>query len=404
MGKSTASQTVYPIKLFHERKGTVMKIDRRTCIFQTNETDEKYARIKDEYKYESFIYNLLEEIDLDERRYKRLNEELLLIRLSGSFRILYISYLLTSKIRKDGRSYCLNCINNDLLVNYLLGISKVDPFDKQFLYALPYEPVLGIPEGPEKMFIQIWVSPDYRQTLIDYLFEICKEDRILFHRLNSYNGKTWISEGSYMMIPKGEDPDRYGDYYDDGTIRGFEEIYKDNSHDMIRISLLESERMNILDEGSRFLDDYEPSEAFDLLVDSCLAETNDHFICKDGTPYIYYGMTFWDFCLSVCKPHNSTRGGLGTTLLGCREDIWKMLERCNLTHEERYDLYKTISKHIDAVDGKTKEIIRQVYPYDCDVICRDIEDLYYIHPISASIEDVFNETRIAWIRNRKESE
>ena len=379
-----------------------MKIDRRTCLIQTYETDEEYKRITDNYKYESLIYDLLKDIDLDEKQYKRLNEELLLIKLSRSFKTLYIFYLLTSKIRKDGRAYCLKSTDNNLLINYLLGISKINPFDTQFPYKLPYEPALGISEDPKRMFIQIRVSPDYRKKLVEYLFETFKEDYALFHYVNHYNDKTRISEGSYVMIPKREDPNRYGDYYDDGTISGFRNVYKDFNLDVVRISLLENERMKIIDEGSVYLDDYNPSEAFDLLLDSCLEETNDHFICKDGTPYVRYGLTFWDFCLSVCKPHNSTRNHMGTVLLSCREDIWKMLERCTFTDEERYTFYKVISKHIDTIDEETKKIIKEAYPYDCNVICNDITNLYYIYPIGATVEDVCDETKIAWIRKRKE--
>ena len=385
-----------------------MKFDRRTCLIQTNETDEEYARIKDEYKYESLIYDLLEyflkDIDLDEKRYKRLNEELLLIRLSGSFKALYISYLLASKIRKDGRAYCLNSINNNLLVNYFLCISKINPFETQFPYELPYEPVLGIPEDPKKLMIRIWVPTGYRQRLVDYLFETFKENFALFHYLNHYNDRTWILEGSYVMIPKTDDPKKYGDYYDDGTINGFKEIYKDNSLDVVRISLLESERINIRCEGRAYLDDYDPSEAFDLLVDSCLAESNDHFINRDGSPYMDYGLNFWNFCLSVCAPHNSTRTGLGTVLLKCREDVWKMLERCDLSKEERYAFYKDICRHHDSADDRLEKAIREAYPYDCDTIMGDISNIVYLHPIGASIEDVCDETKIAWIRKKKGSE
>ena len=385
-----------------------MKINRRTYKIRTTETEEEYARIKDEYKYESLIYDLLEyflkDIDLDEKRYKRLNEELLLIRLSGSFKALYISYLLASKIRKDGRAYCLNSINNDLLINYLLGISKVNPLDKQFLYELPYEPALGIPEDPKKLMIQIWVPTGYRQRLVDYLFETFKENFALFHYLNCFNERTRILEGSYVMIPKGEDPNKYGDYYDDGIIRGFKEVYKDNSLDVVRISLLESDRMKILDEGCECLKDYDPAEAFDELLDTCLAESNDHFINKDGSPYMNYGLTFWNFCLSVCAPHNSTRTGLGTVLLKCREDVWKMLERCDLSKEERYAFYKDICRHHDSADDRIKGIIKGAYPYDCDTIMGDISNIVYLHSIGASIEDVYNEAKIAWIRKRKESE
>ena len=57
-----------------------MKIERRTCKIRTTETEEEYKRITDDYKYETLIYALLEDIDLDEKQYRRLSEELPLIR------------------------------------------------------------------------------------------------------------------------------------------------------------------------------------------------------------------------------------------------------------------------------------------------------------------------------------
>ncbi len=381
-----------------------MKIDRRTCIFQTNETDEEYARIKDEYKYESLIYDVIKDFDLDEKQYRRLSEELLLIRQSRSFEVLFIAYMLVSKIRVDGMNYCLNSVNNNLLINYLLGTSKVNPLDKQFLYELPYEPAMGIPEDPKKLMIQIWVSPDYRQTLFEHLQKIIQYKYTLINLISCHKDEARVSDTSFILIPKEEDPRKHGDFYDDGTIRGFREVYRNNDPDTIRINLLDSERMKILDEGSEYLKGYDPAEAFDLLLDSCLAESNDHFINRDGSPYMDYGLTFWDFCLSVCAPHNSTRTGLGTVLLKCREDVWKMLERCDLSKEERYAFYKDICRHHDPADVRIKEIIKGAYPYDCDTIMGDISNIVYIHPIGASIEDVCDETKIAWIRKRKGSE
>ena len=381
-----------------------MKFDRRTCLIQTNETEKEYKQITDDYKYETLIYDLLEDIDLDEKQYRRLNEELLLIKLSRSFKVLFITHMLVSKIRADGRNCCLNSVNNNLLINYLLGTSKVNPLDKQFLYELPYEPALGIPEDPKKMMIQIWVSPDYRQTLFEHLQKIIQYKYTLIGLMNCRKDETRVSDTSFIMIPKEEDPRKYGDFYDDGTIRGFREVYRNNDPDTIRINLLDSERMKILDEGSEYLEGYDPTEAFDELLDTCLSESNDHFINRDGSPYMNYGLTFWDFCLSVCAPHNSTRTGLGTVLLKCREDVWKMLERCDLSKEERYAFYKDICRHHDSADDRLEKAIREAYPYDCDTIMGDISNIVYLHPIGTCIEDVCDETKIAWIRKRKGSE
>ena len=135
-----------------------MKINRRTYKIRTTETEEEYKQITDDYKYETLIYDLIKDFDLDEKQYRRLNEELPLIRQSRSFKVLFIAYMLVSKIRADGRNYCLNSVNSNLLINYLLGTSKVNPLDKQFLYELPYEPALGIPEDPKKMMIQIMMN------------------------------------------------------------------------------------------------------------------------------------------------------------------------------------------------------------------------------------------------------
>ena len=381
-----------------------MKFDRRTCLIQTNETEKEYKQITDDYKYETLIYDLLEDIDLDEKQYRRLNEELLLIKLSRSFKVLFITHMLVSKIRADGRNCCLNSVNNNLLINYLLGTSKVNPLDKQFLYELPYEPALGIPEAPKKLMIKFWVSPDYRQTLFEHLQKIIQYKYTLIGLMNCRKDETRVSDTSFIMIPKEEDPRKYGDFYDDGTIRGFREVYRNNDPDTIRINLLDSERMKILDEGSEYLEGYDPTEAFDELLDTCLSESNDHFINRDGSPYMNYGLTFWDFCLSVCAPHNSTRTGLGTVLLKCREDVWKMLERCDLSKEERYAFYKDICRHHDSADDRLEKAIREAYPYDCDTIMGDISNIVYLHPIGTCIEDVCDETKIAWIRKRKGSE
>ena len=361
---------------------------------------ESLSEYTDDYKYELLVYDLLNVIDLDEKQYKRLNEELRLIRLSKSFSSIYISYLLTSKIRKDGKNYLLFCDNNNLLINYLLGISKVNPLDTQFLYDLPYEPVLGILEEPKKLMIQIWVSPDYHQTLVEYLKSIINEDYNLLNRLNVYKNKVDVSDSSFILISKKEELTTYGDYYDNGTIRGFKEVYKDNNLDLIRISLLKSERIKILDEGSKYLDDYNPSEAFELLLDECLAGKNDRFVNAKGEPYNYYGLTFWDFCLSVCESRNITENRIGNILLKCREDVWKMLERCDLNNKERYIYYKNINKHIGSIDDKLSETIRKTYPFDSELIIGNILNFYYIYPIGASIEDLYKEAKIAWIRKK----
>lgn len=379
-----------------------MKVERRTCKIRTNETEEEYRRITDDYKYERLIYDLLQNIDLDDKQYKRLNEELLLIKLSKSFKALYIAYLLTSKIKEEGKNYCLFNIYNDLLINYLLGISIVDPLDKQFLYELPYEPALGISSSPKKLMIQIWVSPDYQKALLGHLQNIIENEHKLVAPISFRNDEVQISDTSFVLIPKNDDPRKYGDYYDDGTIRGFKKTYKNNDLDMIRISLPESERMKILDDGSEYLEGYNPAEAFDLLLDSCLADKNDRFVNVKGEPYNYYGLTFWDFCLSVCEPHNSTSYKLGTQLLRCREDVWKMLERCNLTESERYTFYQDVLLHKETISKEVKTIIRETYPFDYESILCDVSNLYYIFPIGASIEDVYNEAKIVWIRKRRE--
>lgn len=380
-----------------------MKIERRTCKIKTSETEEDYRRIIDDYKYECQIYDLLQNIDLDDKQYERLNRELLLINLTKSFKALYIAYLLTSRIKEDGKNYCLFNIYNNLLINYLLGISKVDPLDKQFLYELPFEPALGISSDPKKMIIQIWVSPDYRKTLLDYLQNIIKNNKLqLVELINLRNDEVQISETSFVLIPKDEDPKKYGDYHDDGTIKGFTKTYKNDDMDIIRISLPESERMKILDDGSEYLEGYDPIEAFYLLLDSCLSEKNDRFVNAKGEPYEYYGLTFWDFCLSVCEPRNSTSYQLGTQLLHCREDVWKMLERCNLTESGRYTLYQDILKHKETISSEVKTIIKKTYPFDYESIICDISNLYYIFPIGAIIEDVYNEAKIAWIKKKRE--
>lgn len=381
-----------------------MKINRRTYKIRTTETEEEYKQITDDYKYETLIYDLIKDFDLDEKQYRRLNEELPLIRQSRSFKVLFIAYMLVSKIRADGRNYCLNSVNSNLLINYLLGTSKVNPLDKQFLYELPYEPALGISEDPKKLMIQIWVTPDYRQTLFEHLQIFVPCEYTLIGLISCHKDEVSLSDTSFILIPKEEDPRKYGDFYDDGTIRGFREVYRNNDPDTIRINLLDSERMKILDEGSEYLEGYDPAEAFDELLDTCLAESNDHFINRDGSPYMNYGLTFWDFCLSVCTPHNSTRTGLGTVLLKCREDVWKMLERCDLSKEERYAFYKDICRHHDSADDRLEKAIRKTYPYECDTIMGDISNIMYLHTIGASIEDVYNEAKIAWIRKRKGSE
>ena len=51
-----------------------------------------------------------------------------------------------------------------------------------------------------------------------------------------------------------------------------------------------------------------------------------------------------------------------------------------------------------------EKAIRKTYPYECDTIMGDISNIMYLHTIGASIEDVYNEAKIAWIRKRKGSE
>ena len=78
-----------------------MKINRRTYKIRTTETEEEYKQITDDYKYETLIYDLIKDFDLDEKQYRRLNEELPLIRQSRSFKVLFIAYMLVSMSRAD---------------------------------------------------------------------------------------------------------------------------------------------------------------------------------------------------------------------------------------------------------------------------------------------------------------
>ena len=89
------------------------------------------------------IQGILSEKKLSSKERKRLNSELEIIRKLNSRKKLYVFYIAICWIKKDKQYYrLLGSIANTFLF-WLLGIGKINPYDKSLPYELPYEIALG---------------------------------------------------------------------------------------------------------------------------------------------------------------------------------------------------------------------------------------------------------------------
>ena len=139
------------------------------------------VNIKQEKKYYNKIRSLLEFESLTAEQQDRLNKELEIIHKTKSSKIVYIAYLAAKKLKEDGKKYCLRGNYADLLLFYLLGITKISPYDDRLKYVLPYQVAVGEIELPRKIIeIDINVEPSAMDTVIDYVIDKTNKDSELF--------------------------------------------------------------------------------------------------------------------------------------------------------------------------------------------------------------------------------
>ena len=303
------------------------------------------VNIKQEKKYYNKIRSLLEFESLTAEQQDRLNKELEIIHKTKSSKIVYIAYLAAKKLKEDGKKYCLRGNYADLLLFYLLGITKISPYDDRLKYVLPYQVAVGEIELPRKIIeIDINVEPSAMDTVIDYVIDKTNKDSELFIGGETENdGDSQVFKRLYIgFMKKGDNTYNHG------------------------FSKYEANPINFIENEIPYI----------------------HFFKYYKSERVYGGDNFWDDCLSMHEPRVNYVNGEPTKVLRCQEDIWQLVDKVDLrSNYLKMELFKTIKGGLNyKLDDFDLYLLEEAAGDQWDEIYEDIKNIRYLFPIAHAIE------------------
>lgn len=345
------------------------------------------AYIKQESKYHNLLKQIVNELDLTPLERERVETELEIIHYSCSSKHVYALYLLTQRCKKDRQYYVLRGAGSDTLLFYVLGISNINPNSKVFKKPLPYQIALGTMEDPKRMGDEIQVSASYRKKLHKYLIECFLEDSDFYRVIDLENGIFKYNQFKTVLIPKGADPNGYGDYLKAYGKEGFLSCFRDqkNVTKIVILSFFEMPNIDLMYEDieskqfkNRYISFLKTISNIKRVKDGSFV-FGDKYINLKKEKFDTYKNNFIEFCLDVCRQINLDKG-MTRDIIRCREDIWNILDKLDLSDDEKYDLYKNVYSdkfHRLGLDS----IIKNKYKSKHKQIIKELYDARYTFPL-----------------------
>ena len=338
-----------------------------------------------EDKYHEKVRNLIDFSSLSEEKQERASTELKLIHLAGNSKCLYMAYSIAKSLREDNKCFSVRACAGDSFICYLLGITKVSPYDPRLAYVLPYQPFLGIEGRPKYWDLDFNIPEFYRETLVNHIKTEFEDDTEFFEGVNP-SGKA-IRE---LLIY---------------SFKGFSEteLFAKNSdnkqrikynialNDYVSATALVTTFPCTLNSDMRTLvtDCVDKNVGFEILNKSL----DDEYLFTNQYNRLAPTDNFWQYCLGCTVAHNTIKNSFERIMI-CREDIWMVLQKLDVDEQTRYDIYDRIRK------GRTDEFADSWMPVfekagEAEFL-ETMKRYLYICPIAHEIENVENAIELAW--------
>ena len=341
-----------------------------------------------EDKYCEKVRSLIDFASLTEQQRERADTELKLIHMAGYSKRLYMAYCMARKLREDNKCFSVRLCAGDSYVCYLLGITKVSPYDPRLAYVLPYQPFLGIEGRPKYWNLDFNIPEFYRETLINHIRAEFEGDTEFFEGVNP-SGK--VIRGLMICSFKGFSETEL--FAENSDIK--QRIKYNNSvlHGYVSTTTLPATFPCTLNSEMRTLvtgrvDENAGFEALNKNRDDKYLFTNRHnmHIPTDS---------FWQYCLGCTEVHNTREKDFKEIMI-CREDVWMRLQKLNTDEQTRYDIFDKIRKGMaDRIADKWTSLFEEAGEGE---FLEAMKRYLYICPIAHSIENVENAIELAWYR------
>lgn len=345
------------------------------------------AYAKQELKYYRLLEELVDNLELSKSETERVKTELDIIHYGCNCKHVYALYLLTQKCKEDNQYYVLRGTGSDTLLFFALGISNINPHSKSFSYPLPYQIGIGIIDEPKNLGDEIQVSPSYVRKLQKYVEKNFSNDSDIYKAIDLKNNRFIYNKFKMILIPKDDDPYKYGDYIEAYDKSGFLSCFRGmkNSTNLTVLGMCE------MPDASLMYDDIE-SEQFKKRYNKFLKTISSkktisdstfvhkkHYLSLDKERFDIYKENFLELCLDVCRQINLDKD-MSRNIIRCREDAWNIINKLELSEKDKYNIYNQVyyGRFIN-LDYNLK--IKRKYKRNHKQIIKELNDAESIFPL-----------------------
>jgi len=297
--------------------------------------------IKQENKYFNKLKKSIDVNSLTDEQSNRLSVELGIIHATKSSKTVYMAHCIANKLREEGYPFAIRGVLPNLFIFYLLGITKISPYDDRLKYVLPYQVAIGEISIPKPI------------NDIDFSVPVCTRGEIVDYVLTEFQSDTDF----YVYGLPGEDNELVG-----FKLVLFKKGDNPYNHGFSKYSTYPG----LYDSGLPYI-------------------TISGF---DPTPIELKAATYWEKCLELNEPVNiSNNHGYIPKVLKCREDIWKLIEKTDFSDSTKlwmYDHIRTgrdITQYDFLIEG-----LKEAAGDEWEEVRDDLENILYIFPITHAIE------------------
>lgn len=297
--------------------------------------------LKQESKYLNKLKNLIDFSELSDEQTERLLDELSIIHETRSSKLVYIGHCVANELRRQGYPFAVRGTLADLYLFYLLGITKVSPYDERLKYVLPYQVAIGNYSDPKTIReICFNVPTSVRDDVIDFIRNGFKNDTDIYEYGHVDENDNYVGS-SLVLFEKKDNP------YQHGFTKYVAQpgLYKSNLPYVTIIGF-----------------DPEPIKSnLDSYWNSCLV-LNEEVDVRNNNGY---------------KPK----------IIKCREDYWMLVERTDFSDSDKLKLFNRLWKgRFNELDKYVVAELMTSAGDEWENILADLDNIKYMFPISHAIE------------------
>lgn len=297
--------------------------------------------LKQENKYLNKLKNLIDFSKLSDEQTDRVFDELLIIHETRSSKLVYIGHCVANELRRKGQPFAVRGTLADLYLFYLLGITKVSPYDERLKYVLPYQVAIGNHSDP-KIIREICfnVPTSVRDDVIGFVRNGFKDDTDIYEYGHVDENDNYVGS-SLVLFEKKDDP------YHHGFTKYFAQpgLYKSNLPYVTIIGF-------------------------------------------DPEPIKPNSDSYWNSCL-IFNEEVDVRNNKGykPKIIKCREDYWKLVEKTDFSGSYKLWLFNMLWKgNINQLDKSDIAELMIITGDKWEDTLEDLNHIDYMFPISHAIE------------------